>query len=50
MHWKIKAKIQNTISIFPSSMSHTVYYWLQRKFGGVRSVNPVNGLKAGIET
>jgi SAM-dependent methyltransferase len=50
MHWKTKAKIQNAISILPSSASYAVYYWLQRRSGGLRYFNPVSRLKAGIET
>ena len=50
MNWKTKAKIQNCISIFPSSLSYATYYWMQRRFGGWRILNPENKLKIGIET
>jgi len=50
MHWKTKSKIQNLISILPSELSYTAYYWIQRKFGGLKAVNPLRKLSAGIET
>jgi SAM-dependent methyltransferase len=50
MHWKLKAKIQNTVSYLPDAASYYVYYWIQRQFGGFRRVNPSRGLVAGIET
>jgi len=49
MRWKTKAMIQNVVSALPPSASYAVYYWLQRRFGGLRSINPVSRLKAGIE-
>ncbi|MBI3610066.1 MAG: methyltransferase domain-containing protein [Nitrospirae bacterium] len=49
MHWKLKAAIQNTVSLLPSSAGYAVYYWIQRHFGGLRQMNPVGGLSAGIE-
>lgn len=50
MHWKNKAKIQNAISLLPSSASYSTYYWLQRNFGALRTIDPVAKLKAGIKT
>jgi hypothetical protein len=50
MNWKLKAAIQNAISILPSSASYSTYYWVQRHFGGLRSIDPVSKLTAGIET
>lgn len=50
MHWKLKAAIQNTVSILPSSTSYAMYYMIQRHFGGLRRINPVKSLTAGIET
>lgn len=50
MRWKTKAKIQNAVSLIPSSLSYTLYYWLQRNFGGLRSVNPERKFRAGVET
>lgn len=50
MHWKLKSKIQNAISLLPSSASYSAYYQIQRRFGGLRHLNPVSKLAAGIET
>lgn len=50
MHWKTKSKIQNAVSLLPSSISYATYYWIQRHFGGLRRMNPVSRLKAGVET
>ncbi len=50
MHWKLKARIQNTVSLLPSSASYAAYYWIQRHFGGLRRMNPTSRLTAGIET
>lgn len=49
MHWKLKAIIQNVVSLLPSSSSYTLYYLLQRKFGGLKQFDPLNGMTAGIE-
>jgi hypothetical protein len=50
MKWKHKAKIQNAISILPESVSYAAYYWVQRRYGGLRKINPVRRLTAGIQT
>ena len=50
MKWKVKAKIQNTISLFPSALSYSIYYWIQRHFGGLKKKSPVVRLTNGIET
>lgn len=50
MRWKLKAKVQNAISLLPDSMSYSGYYWIQRKFGSLRRINPVRRLTAGVET
>lgn len=52
MNWKTKAKIQNLISLLPSSLSYAAYYSIQRKFGSLKDdkLNPVNRLIAGLET
>lgn len=48
MNWKLKAKIQNILSILPDSFSYAMYYWIQRHFGNLKKVDPVLKLKAGI--
>ena len=50
MYWKTKATLQNAVSRLPSESSYAAYYWLQRHFGGLRRINPVARLQAGIET
>jgi hypothetical protein len=50
MRWKLKAKIQNAVSLLPSSASYATYYWIQRHFGGLRRLNPISRLTAAIET
>ena len=52
MNWKLKAKIQNLISLLPDSLSYSVYYWIQRSFGSLKDgkLNPTSRLLAGIET
>jgi SAM-dependent methyltransferase len=48
MRWKIKSLIQNAVSMLPSSASYSVYYWIQRNLGALRSLEPIIGLDAGI--
>jgi SAM-dependent methyltransferase len=50
VHWKVKAVIQNAISLLPEGMSYATYYWLQRRFGGLKRTDPVDRLLAGIQT
>lgn len=49
MNWKLKAIIQNAISLLPSSVSYETYYWVQRHFGGLKKFNPVSRLTAALE-
>jgi SAM-dependent methyltransferase len=48
MHWKVKATVQNAVSLLPSALSYKTYYWLQRRFGDLKTTSPVRRLKAGI--
>ena len=50
MNWKLKAIIQNAVSLLPSSASYAAYYWIQRHFGALKQLNPVSRLTAGVET
>ena len=50
MRWKLKAKIQNAVSLLPSSASYATYYWIQRHFGGLRRLNPISRLTSAIKT
>lgn len=49
MNWRVKARIQNAVASLPSSLSYAMYYWMQRRFGGLRHLNPVNRIVAGVE-
>jgi len=49
MHWKFKALIQKYISILPQPLSHPLNYTLQRNFGNLKKVNPINHFKAGVK-
>lgn len=48
MNWKYKALIQNAISLLPEPLSNAAYYPLQRRVGGLRVINPMKRLRAGI--
>lgn len=48
MHWKLKAIIQKTLSLLPSYASYEVYFQIQRRFGGLRQLNPTSRLTAGV--
>jgi hypothetical protein len=50
MRWKKKAALQNVIARLPSSVSYALYYFMQRRFGGLKQIDPVERLIAGIET
>lgn len=45
MNWRWKARIQNCVALLPSSTSYRTYYWIQRHFGGLRSVTPVKSFR-----
>jgi hypothetical protein len=49
MNWRLKSRIQNGVALLPASTSHAAYYWIQRHFGGLQRVNPLRGLRAGVE-
>jgi SAM-dependent methyltransferase len=50
MNWRTKAALQNLVGKMPSDVSYAVYYFLQRRVGGLRSTTPMTRLVAGIET
>lgn len=39
MNWKTKALIQNSIGKLPESLADAIYFYVQRKFGGLNNVN-----------
>ncbi|QDU55345.1 hypothetical protein Pan181_15340 [Aeoliella mucimassa] len=50
MHWKYKAFIQNLVASLPEQLALSVYYPIQRRFGGLRRIDPTKRLQAAIET
>lgn len=49
MNWKVKAIIQNLVDKLPSALSYPIYYYLQRSFGGLKTINPINALESTIK-
>ncbi|AOH36642.1 methyltransferase domain-containing protein [Luteimonas sp. JM171] len=49
MYWMIKAGIQNSVALLPGPISHRVYYAIQRRFGGLRSIQVEDKLRQGVE-
>lgn len=49
MNWKLKARLHNAVAALPSPLSYGVHYRLQRHFGGLRRMDAVSGLAAGVE-
>lgn len=49
MHWLMKSAIQNSIAMLPGPVSQKVYYAMQRRFGGLRSISVEDKLRQGIE-
>ena len=41
MNWKLKSIVQNSIALVPSSLSYSLYYWAQKKFGGLKAPDPL---------
>ncbi|MEM9186549.1 MAG: methyltransferase domain-containing protein [Planctomycetota bacterium] len=50
MHWKAKAVLRNVLARLPHTLSHAAYYQTQRRFGGLRRVDPKSRLRAAAET
>jgi len=51
MNWKIKSKIQNAVSLLPSSVSYATYYWIQRHFGALKNkTNPMAKMESALKT
>lgn len=49
MNWKTKAIIQNMIARLPERLSLPTYYFLQRRFGGLREINHAYTLSQGCK-
>jgi SAM-dependent methyltransferase len=48
MNWKAKAVLQHAVSLLPSKASFELYYWMQRSWGTLRAVNPLEGFRDGL--
>jgi len=46
MDWRVKAAIQSTLAKLPARMSYPAYYWMQRRFGALRRLNPSSQIEA----
>lgn len=49
MNWHLKRIIQNVVGQLPDSISHAVYYQIQRRLGDLRGVNPSRYLRTAGE-
>lgn len=50
MHWKLKAVTQNVLAALPGPLSQEGYYRVQRLAGGLRRIDPMKRLAAGVTT
>jgi SAM-dependent methyltransferase len=48
MNWKVKAALQKAVSLLPSEASFELYYLMQRTWGTLRRVNPLEGFENGL--
>ncbi len=49
MRWKFKAAMQKMTSLLPPSVSYETYFRIQRLFGTLKKICPIDGLRAGID-
>lgn len=45
--YRIKSFIQISVDCLPDSISHEVYYYFQRRFGGLKNIEPLSIICAG---
>lgn len=49
MNWKVKAFIQNFVSVFPSGLSYEMYFQMQRHFGNLKKPhNPMSHFSGAV--
>jgi hypothetical protein len=48
MNWKLKAAIQNLISLLPLNYGNYIYYLIQRHLGNLKCINPVSRFQAAM--
>ncbi len=49
MKWRHKAIVQNLLAGLPPGIGNQVYYYLQSRYGGLRTPTPVSRLIGGVE-
>jgi len=48
MNWRNKARLAKAISLLPDGISSSAYYFMQRRFGGLRSASPDDHLQGAV--
>ena len=48
MNWKVKAVLQQAVSLLPSKASFRLYYRMQRSWGTLKAVDPLEGFSDGL--
>ncbi len=46
MNWKIKSLIQNSIALLPNPLANSLYFKMQRRFGGLKNLDPLYWIRA----
>ena len=49
MNWRVKAAIQNTLAKLPPAFGNPAYYWLQRRMGNMRRIDPTERVQAALD-
>ena len=49
MDWKTRARVQNVAGMLPWRLGNEIYYFAQRRFGGLRSEEPTGRLQAALQ-
>ncbi len=49
MNWRVKATIQQTAAMLPAAIANPAYYWLQRRLGKLRYIDPTDRITGAIE-
>ena len=49
MNWRVRANIQNSVAKLPPDLANSAYYWLQRRLGLMRRIDPTKRMTGAIE-
>jgi len=49
VNWRVKAAVQRAVARLPRRMGDSLYYFLQRRFGGLRNLDPTSRFSRGVE-